>query len=322
MEEIQNEPLLSNHDEASSKPSPLRKVVIALCLGIGLVAGVLIGYVAFGTSKKTTTTTATTRSFSTYANLSSTANELEGCKIYEVPSCKSSSGDMDEKWATHLWNTPKRNTEGWKPGYQDMSTLVGYAQQVYGAGRTTCTVNIITKTHHDLSLTYYFDGVAQSSNSKTYDSSYKGLLKVKVVAATGETLELDEIDFIWNLEPLKQRNGDYRNGQKGAIVEMFGWPDDDIAEECRVIADAGYLGVKIFPHQEQVMSTQPFNDELNPWYFMYQPVSYRLQGRAGTRTQLRNMIKKCRSYGLRVYADAVVNPVSYTHLTLPTRMAV
>ncbi|KAH0788264.1 Alpha amylase, catalytic domain containing protein [Histomonas meleagridis] len=183
---------------------------------------------------------------------------------------------MDSKWATHLWNTPKRGTEGWKKGYQDMSTLVGYAQLQYNADH----------------------------------SSYTGLLHVKFVAATGETVELDEIDFIWNVKPLKERTGDYRNGQKGAIVEMFGWPDDDIAEECKVIAEASYLGVKLFPHQEQVMYTQPMENELNAWYFMYQPVSYRLQGGMGTRTQLRNMIKKFRSYGLCVYADAVVNHMS------------
>jgi len=55
------------------------------------------------------------------------------------------------------------------------------------------------------------------------------------------------------------------------------------------------------------MSVQPFENEMNPWYFMYQPVSYRLQGRMGTRDQLRKTINTCRSYGLRVYADAVVN---------------
>eukprot|EP00421_Protoceratium_reticulatum_P044572 CAMPEP_0168449896 /NCGR_PEP_ID=MMETSP0228-20121227/47835_1 /TAXON_ID=133427 /ORGANISM="Protoceratium reticulatum, Strain CCCM 535 (=CCMP 1889)" /LENGTH=38 /DNA_ID= /DNA_START= /DNA_END= /DNA_ORIENTATION= len=37
----------------------------------------------------------------------------------------------------------------------------------------------------------------------------------------------------------------------------------------------GYLGVKVFPLMEQVMSTEPFQNFLNPWYFMYQPVSYR-----------------------------------------------
>ena len=191
-----------------------------------------------------------------------------------------------------------------------MSTLVGYARQTYSPGRKSCSVTIITKTHHNLDLTYYFDGVAQKTNTKVYDSSYTGNAKIKIVAATGEQLELDELDFIWNIQPLKQRQGDYRNGKKGAIVELFGWPDDDIAQECKHIAEAGYLGVKVFPHQEQVMSTQPFENELNPWYFMYQPVSYRLQGRMGTRSQLRNMIKTCRSYGLRVYADAVVNHMS------------
>jgi alpha-amylase len=40
---------------------------------------------------------------------------------------------------------------------------------------------------------------------------------------------------------------------------------------------------------------------------MYQPVSYRLQGRMGTRDDLRSMIQTCRRYGVRVYADAVVN---------------
>ncbi|EAY00213.1 hypothetical protein TVAG_257670 [Trichomonas vaginalis G3] len=54
----------------------------------------------------------------------------------------------------------------------------------------SCTVNIITKTSKSLSLTYYFDGVAQSSNSKTFDSSYNKVLKVKVIAASSEVLEL------------------------------------------------------------------------------------------------------------------------------------
>merc|ERR1719420_1900490 len=40
---------------------------------------------------------------------------------------------------------------------------------------------------------------------------------------------------------------------------------------------------------------------------MYQPVSYRLEGRMGSRAQLRATIASCRSVGVRVYADAVVN---------------
>ena len=40
---------------------------------------------------------------------------------------------------------------------------------------------------------------------------------------------------------------------------------------------------------------------------MYQPVSYRLDGRMGSRDQLRATIAACRKVGVRVYADAVVN---------------
>ncbi|EAX85812.1 Alpha amylase, catalytic domain containing protein [Trichomonas vaginalis G3] len=234
---------------------------------------------------------------------------LPNCNIHPQMSCAGSSGDIDPKWFGNLWNTPKRGKENWKPGFQDMSDLTGYAQLKYASGRQSCTVNIITKTSKDLDLTFYFDGVAQKTNSKTFDSSFNKLLKVKVVAATGESLILDDIDFVRNVAPLGQRSNDqrYRNGQKGAIIELFGWPDADIEQECKFIADAGYLGVKVFPHQEQVMSSQTFEKELNPWYFMYQPVSYRLQGRMGTRDQLRNMINTCRRYGVRVYADAVVN---------------
>lgn len=68
------------------------------------------------------------------------------------------------------------------------------------------------------------------------------------------------------------------------------------------------MGVKVFPPQESLFSNEwPQNGELNPWYFMYQPTSYKLNGRSGTREQLKDMINTCRAAGVRVYADAVVN---------------
>ncbi|CAF1599094.1 unnamed protein product, partial [Didymodactylos carnosus] len=39
----------------------------------------------------------------------------------------------------------------------------------------------------------------------------------------------------------------------------------------------------------------------------YQPVSYKLEGRGGTREQLRDLIQTCRGFGVRVYIDAVLN---------------
>jgi len=89
---------------------------------------------------------------------------------------------------------------------------------------------------------------------------------------------------------------------------MFGWPYADVAQECEFLAKAGYMGVKVFPPQESVFSNEwPQNGELNPWYFMYQPTSYKLNGRNGDRKALRDLIQTCRAAGVRVYADAVTN---------------
>lgn len=40
---------------------------------------------------------------------------------------------------------------------------------------------------------------------------------------------------------------------------------------------------------------------------MYQPVSYKLDGRSGTREELQSLINKCRSLGVRVYNDIILN---------------
>eukprot|EP00945_MAST-04E_sp_MAST-4E-sp1_P002980 g2980.t1 len=209
------------------------------------------------------------------------------------------------------WFTPARGTKGYLPSFQDYSHLVGYTSITYSADRSTATVSV-NAVHKDSSvtLTYIFDGTQASSSSMGFSSSNftDKPLKVSVKGSDGTNLDLEPVDFLWNVQKLKTpAAGDYRNGQKGAIVEMFGWPDEDILEECEFLAKSGYMGVKLYPHQEQVMAAEPFQNLLNPWYFMYQPVSYRLQGRMGSRDDLRKLITTCRGLGVRVYADAVVN---------------
>ena len=182
-----------------------------------------------------------------------------------------------------------------------MNVLVGYAQLKYTSDQQKCTVAVFIKTAVDLNVKYEFNGVEQDSKAKVFDNTFKDILKIKVKASSGEVLELEDVDFIWNSEPLKAPKFDTR-GQKGAIVEMYGWKDVDIEKECEFIGEQGYMGVKVFPHHEQVMSYTPFREQMNPWYFMYQPVSYSLNGRLGTRDEFRKMIKTCRSHGVRVYA--------------------
>jgi len=40
---------------------------------------------------------------------------------------------------------------------------------------------------------------------------------------------LEKLDFIWN-HPEVSTPSNFKNGQKGAIVEMFGWPYEDIEQ--------------------------------------------------------------------------------------------
>ncbi|GAB4155902.1 MAG: carbohydrate-binding module family 20 domain-containing protein [Cyanobacteria bacterium J069] len=89
-----------------------------------------------------------------------------------------------------------------------------------------------------------------------------------------------------------------------AMVHLFEWRWDDIAEECEtVLGPNGYAAVQISPPQEHVvLPEQGF-----PWWQRYQPVSYQLNSRSGDRAQLAAMIRRCHAAGVKVYADAVIN---------------
>ncbi|EHK97926.1 putative Alpha-amylase 2B [Glarea lozoyensis 74030] len=69
------------------------------------------------------------------------------------------------------------------------------------------------------------------------------------------------------------------------------------------------MGVKIWPPNEHIWGSNYYepDNQFRPWYQVYQPVSYRLHSRSGTRDELRTMIQSCRAAGVRVYADTVVN---------------
>ena len=105
-------------------------------------------------------------------------------------------------------------------------------------------------------------------------------------------LELEKEYLLWDNIEIIQNETIYKNGQKGSIVELFGWPYDDIYEECDFLKVAGYLGVKISPPNEYLLAGNWTDDnQLNPWTYFYQTVSYKLnKTRLGTKTQLKKMI--------------------------------
>ncbi len=92
------------------------------------------------------------------------------------------------------------------------------------------------------------------------------------------------------------------------FVQLFEWRWADIATECtQRLGPAGYKAVQVSPPQEHVIATG------YPWWQRYQAVSYKLdKSRSGTRAEFISMVQACKSAGVDIYVDAIVNHMSGT----------
>ncbi|KAH8986767.1 glycoside hydrolase [Lactarius hatsudake] len=90
---------------------------------------------------------------------------------------------------------------------------------------------------------------------------------------------------------------------KAVIAQMFEWTWDSVAAECTsFLGPAGYAFVQVSPAQEHVQGPE--------WWTDYQPVSYTLTSKRGTRAQYANMISTCHAAGVGVIADTIWNHMS------------
>jgi alpha-amylase len=84
------------------------------------------------------------------------------------------------------------------------------------------------------------------------------------------------------------------------ILNMFQWTWKSVAAECPAsIGPAGFGYVQVSPPQEHVTGSQ--------WWTSYQPVSYKIESKLGTRAEFKAMVDSCASAGVGVIVDAVVN---------------
>ncbi|GAA2401778.1 carbohydrate-binding module family 20 domain-containing protein [Streptomyces glaucosporus] len=92
-------------------------------------------------------------------------------------------------------------------------------------------------------------------------------------------------------------------GTKDVTAVLFEWKFDSIARECTSrLGPAGYGYVQVSPPQEHIQGSQ--------WWTSYQPVSYKIAGRLGTRAQFQNMVNTCHAAGVKVVVDTVINHMS------------
>lgn len=83
-------------------------------------------------------------------------------------------------------------------------------------------------------------------------------------------------------------------------VQLFQLPWTSVAQECEsTLAPAGIAWVLLSPAQEHI--------DVDEWWASYQPVSYQIESRLGTRAEFADMVQRCTAAGVGVIADAVIN---------------
>ena len=83
-------------------------------------------------------------------------------------------------------------------------------------------------------------------------------------------------------------------------LNLFQWNWNSVAAECtNQIGPAGYAYVQVSPPQEHIQGSQ--------WWTSYQPVSYKIESKLGTRAEFKNMVDTCRTAGVGIIADSVIN---------------
>jgi alpha-amylase len=107
------------------------------------------------------------------------------------------------------------------------------------------------------------------------------------------------------------RGSSHHGVHREVMANLFEWNWDSVANECTtVLGPKGYGGVQVSPPQDS-LKRQHLGDGsdtiLHPWWEVYQAVDYHLTSRMGSEADFRSMVRTCRSAGVKVYVDAVIN---------------
>jgi len=83
-------------------------------------------------------------------------------------------------------------------------------------------------------------------------------------------------------------------------AQMFEWNWVSLAKECTTnLGPAGYDWIEVSPPQEHIVGSE--------WWIHYQPTSYKIESKLGTRAEFAAMVEICGRAGVSIIADAVIN---------------
>jgi alpha-amylase len=98
--------------------------------------------------------------------------------------------------------------------------------------------------------------------------------------------------------------------ERTVFVHLFEWQWNDIAAECEnVLGPNGFAAVQVSPPQKSVSGSQ--------WWTRYQPVSYAVEGRSGSRAEFASMVSRCKAVGVGIYVDIVGNHMAAGNRNFP-----
>ena len=269
-------------------------------------------------------------------NFMTIITDIYDCYFYnDQYNCGSSV--TEDTWDERCFQTPTKGGTVdpiYRDSYQGMHYIVGYARQTYNPDKTECTVTIITRVNNNAvndqdyeyiytihGYNYYYGSHQSNGVSRIFKKSESlytegvqtsvSILKKHDKSEVAK-VEFEKLYFIWNVPEMKYDKEFNEKGQVGVIVELFGWPYEDIIEESDFIKLAGYLGVKITPPNEHVMTENWIESNgFNPWEYFVQPVSYKIVSRFGNKDDLKNLIFTCRGKGIRIYSQVVINHMTH-----------
>lgn len=90
------------------------------------------------------------------------------------------------------------------------------------------------------------------------------------------------------------------NIQDGVILHCFNWKYNDIKEELKNIAAAGFTAIQTSPAQASVNS--------GLWYYLYQPMGFSIgTNDLGTKGELKELCEEAEKYGIKVIVDVIAN---------------
>lgn len=113
--------------------------------------------------------------------------------------------------------------------------------------------------------------------------------------------------------------------QDEVILHAWSWSLDTIANNMKLIADAGYDYVQTSPVQRcyvgdgggRALYSQPGDSVMGKWYFYYQPTDWQIGNyMLGTRDDFKAMCDSAYKYGVKVIVDVLPNHTAVDHSTV------